>query len=54
MSGLEEYRSSLKEHYKIVEGIILIYYVTNKKSFDNLKNRINEISNECSKLNSVF
>ena len=47
MSGLEEYRSSLKDHYKDSKGIVLIYDVTNKKSFDNLKNWIKEISTEC-------
>ena len=49
MSGLEEYRSSLKEHYKDSNGIILIYDITNKYSFDNLKNWIKEIKNESSK-----
>ena len=54
MSGLEEYRSSLKEHYKDSKGIVLIYDVTNKKSFDNLKNWIKDILNECPKFTSVF
>ena len=54
MSGLEEYRSSLKEYYKDSKGIILIYDVTNKKSFDNLKNWIKDILNECPKFTSVF
>ena len=54
MSGLEEYRSSLKEHYKDSKGIVLIYDITNKKSFDNLKNLIKEILNECPKFTSIF
>ncbi len=54
MSDFEEYRSSLKEHYKDSKGIVLIYDVTNKKSFDNLKNWIKEIKNESSKNIPIF
>ena len=54
MFDSEEYRIFLRNYYKDSKGIVLIYDVTNKKSFDNLKTWIEEISNECSKFTSVF
>ena len=44
----------LKQYYKDSDGIILVYDVTNKSSFDNLKNWIKEIKNESSKNTPIF
>ena len=37
---------SLKEYYKDLSGLLLVYDVTNKNSFDNLNNWIKEIKSE--------
>jgi len=36
--GQERYRNLINNYYKNVDGIIFIYDVTNKNSFDNIKN----------------
>ena len=52
--GNNQYHLILKDDYKDSNGIILIYDVTNKNSFNNLKNWIKEIKKICSKNTPIF
>ena len=47
-AGQERYRTIAKSYYKGAQGIILIYDVTNKKSFENIKKWVNQIKEEAS------
>ena len=47
-AGQDRFRSITKNYYKGAHGIILIYDITNKKSFDNVRNWINQIKEEVS------
>ena len=49
IAGGERFRTITKNYYKFAHGIILIYDVTNKKSFNNLKHWIESIRKEISK-----
>ena len=44
-AGQERYRSITKSYYKGSNGIILLYDITDKKSFDHLKDWIDNIKN---------
>ena len=45
-AGEERFRTIAKSYYKGAHGIILIYDVTNQKSFDNIKNWLIQIKEE--------
>ena len=47
-AGQDRFRSITKNYYKGAHGIILIYDITNKRSFDNVRNWINQIKEEVS------
>ena len=47
-AGQDRFRSITKNYYKGAHGIVLIYDVTNKKSFENVSNWINQIREEVS------
>ena len=47
-AGQDKFRAITKNYYKGARGIILIYDVTNVKSFDNITKWINEIKEEIS------
>ncbi len=45
-AGQERYKSITKNFYKHAEGIIFVYDITKKETFDNLKNWISSAENE--------
>ncbi len=47
-AGQDRFRSITKNYYKGAHGIILIYDITNQKTFENVKNWINQIKEEVS------
>ena len=47
-AGQDKFRAITRNYYKGARGIILIYDVTNIKSFENIKKWINEIKEEIS------
>ena len=48
-AGQERFRTIAKSYYKGAHGIILMYDVSNKKSFDNIRKWINQINEQASK-----
>ncbi len=48
-AGQEKYRSLASSYYKIANGAILVYDVTNKDSFDRINRWLEEIRNNTSK-----
>ena len=44
-AGSEKYKSITKQYFRDVHGIILIYDIANRKSFDDLHNWIEDIKN---------
>ena len=53
-AGQDRFRSITKNYYKGAHGIILIYDITNKKSFENVRNWINQIKEEASEKVSII
>ena len=53
-AGQDRFRSITKNYYKGAHGIILIYDITNKKSFENVRNWINQIKEEVSEKVSII
>ena len=53
-AGQDRFRSITKNYYKGADGIILIYDITNKKSFENVRNWINQIKEEVSEKVSII
>ena len=47
-AGQDKFRAITRNYYKGARGIILIYDVTNTKSYENIKKWINEIKEEIS------
>ena len=47
-AGQDRFKSITKNYYKGAHGIILIYDITNKRSFDNVKNWVDVIKEEVS------
>ena len=47
-AGQERFRTIAKSYYKGAQGIILMYDVTNQKSFDNIKKWLAQIKEEAS------
>ena len=45
-AGQDRFRSITKNYYKGAHGIILIYDVTSRKTFDNIKNWVTQIKEE--------
>ena len=45
-AGQERFRSITKSYYKGAHGIILMYDVTNRKTYDNIKKWLNQIRDE--------
>ena len=53
-AGQDRFRSITKNYYKGAHGIILIYDITNKKSFENVRTWINQIKEEVSEKVSII
>ena len=53
-AGQDRFRSITKNYYKGAHGIILLYDITNKKTFDNVRNWINQIKEEVSERVSII
>ena len=53
-AGEERFRTIAKSYYKGAHGIILIYDVTNRKSFDNIRKWLNQIKDEASSKISII
>ena len=53
-AGQERFRTIAKSYYKGAHGIILIYDVTNRKSFDNIRKWLNQIKDEASNKISII
>ena len=53
-SGGERFRNIIKKYYKKSHGIILVYDITNKNSFESIKNWIISILNEVNTNISIF
>ena len=53
-AGQDRFRSITKNYYKGAHGIILIYDVTNKKTFENVRTWINQIKEEVSEKVSII
>ena len=47
-AGQDRFRSITKNYYKGAHGIILLYDVTSRKTFENVKNWVNQIKEEVS------
>ena len=47
-AGQERFRTIAKNYYRGAHGIILVFDVTNKKTFDNIKMWVNQIKEEAS------
>ena len=47
-AGADRFRSITKNYFKGASGMVLIYDITNKESFYNIKNWINQIREEAS------
>ena len=52
-AGQDKFRAITRNYYKGASGIILIFDVTNNKSFENIKKWINEIKEEISENVSI-
>ena len=52
-AGQDKFRAITRNYYKGARGIILIYDVTNVKSYENIKKWINEIKEEISEKVSI-
>ena len=52
-AGQDKFRAITRNYYKGARGIILIYDVTNIKSYENIKKWINEIKEEISEKVSI-
>ena len=53
-AGQDRFRSITKNYYKGAHGIILLYDVTNKNSFNNVRNWIGQIKEEVSEKVSII
>ena len=54
-AGQDRFRSITKNYYKGAHGIILIYDVTSRKTFENIKNWVSQIKEEVSdKVNIIL
>ena len=53
-AGQDRFRSITKNYYKGAHGIVLIYDVTENKSFENVKNWMNQIKEEISDKVSII
>lgn len=53
-AGQDRFRAITKNYYKGAHGIILIYDVTNQKSFDNVKNWVSQIRENASEKAIIY
>ena len=53
-AGQERFRTIAKSYYKGAHGILLMYDVTNRKSFDNIKKWLNQITEDASNKISIL
>ena len=53
-AGQERFRTIAKSYYKGAHGIILIYDVTNRKTFENIRKWLNQIKEETSNKISII
>ena len=53
-AGEERFRTIAKSYYRGAHGIILIYDVTNRKTFENIRKWINQINEETSGKTSIL
>ncbi len=53
-AGQDRFRSITKNYYKGAHGIIVMYDVTNRRSFDNVKNWVEQIREEVSNKVSII
>ena len=53
-AGQERFRTIAKSYYKGAHGIVLIYDVTNRKTYDNIRKWLNQIKDEASNKISII
>ena len=53
-AGQERFRTIAKNYYKGAHGIVLIYDITSKKTYDNIRKWLNQIKDEASHLISIM
>ena len=53
-AGQDRFRAITKNYYKGAHGILLIYDVTNQKSFDNVKNWVGQIRENASEKAIIY
>ena len=53
-AGQEKYRSIAKSYYKLANGVLLVYDVTKKDSFDRIKTWLDEIQSNTDKKVQIF
>ena len=53
-AGQDRFRAITKNYYKGAHGILLIYDVTNQKSFDNVKNWVGQIRENASEKAMIY
>lgn len=53
LSGRDSYKTIIRSYYKDCHGVILMYDINNKESFDNITSWINEIQNYRHDMNHI-
>ena len=48
-AGQEKYKAIAKSYYKLADGVLLVYDVTRRETFEKLKNWLNDIKNNSDK-----
>ena len=46
-AGQERYASIAQSYYKVADGVLLVYDVTSRESFEKLDKRLNSITDLC-------
>ena len=52
--GDEKFRAITRQYYKNAQGILLVYDITNRDTFDNIKDWVEEIRNNASNESILF
>jgi small GTP-binding protein len=53
-AGQERFRSIITSYFRDAQGILVVYDVTNKISFENVENWIKDINDNCKNNNNIF